>query len=101
HGSLQLANGCAFRELLEGNSLRSTARLTRTARNTVMATMVEAGEECQVFLDSLRRLPAEDVQADEIWSFVGCKEKTKVRMGYGEREGTPLTNEEIRAASDA
>ena len=59
-----------LRQLLEGNSLRSTHRLTNIARNTIIATMVEAGECCKRFLDGLRELPASDVQADELWALV-------------------------------
>ena len=31
----------------------------------------------------MRGLPASDVQADEVWGFVGCKEKTRVRKHLG------------------
>jgi len=72
-----------LRQLLEGNSLRSTHRLTGVARNTIVGTMVEAGAYCKRFLDDLRSLPAGDVQADELWAFVGCKEKTRLRLGRG------------------
>lgn len=76
-----------LRLILEGNSVRSTGRLTGTARNTILATLVEAGEHCQHYLDELRHLPAADVQADELWAFVGCKEKTRIRKGLGEDKG--------------
>jgi transposase-like protein/IS1 family transposase len=76
-----------LRLLLEGNSLRSTHRLTEIARNTILATMVEAGERCQEFLNGLRNLPAADVQADELWAFCGMKEKTRQRLGRGPEFG--------------
>ena len=72
-----------YAQLLEGNSLRSTHRLTGVARNTIVGTMVEGGAYCKRFLDDLRGLPAGDVQADELWAFVGCKEKTRIRLGRG------------------
>ena len=28
----------------------------------------------------MRNLPASNVQADEVWGFVGCKEKTRIRQ---------------------
>jgi IS1 family transposase len=31
----------------------------------------------------MQSLPATDVEVDEIWGFVGCKEKTRQREGYG------------------
>jgi transposase-like protein/IS1 family transposase len=76
-----------LRLILEGNSLRSANRLTGVARNTILATMVEAGEHCLTYLDSLRGLPAADVQGDELWAFVGMKERTRQRLGRGEEYG--------------
>ena len=77
-----------LRMLLEGNSIRSTERLTEVNRETIMAAMVDAGEKCETFLtDAVKNFPATDVQADEIWSFVGCKEKTRERNGFGEERG--------------
>ena len=78
----------ALRHLLEGNSVRSTERLVEVHRDTILSVMVEAGENCQRFLESVvHRGPVDDVQADEIWSFVRCKEKTKQRNGYSEDMG--------------
>jgi transposase-like protein/IS1 family transposase len=80
-----------LRMLLEGNSVRSTERLTGVHRDTIIAAMVAAGEKCHYFLNSLRCIPASDVQADEIWSFVGCKERTRVRKNYPEIVGDAWT----------
>lgn len=78
----------ALRMLLEGNSVRSVERLTGLHRDTILANMVKAGEDCQQFLEkTIRNVPASDVQADEIWGFVGCKEKTRERKHYGEDRG--------------
>ncbi|QEL17517.1 hypothetical protein [Limnoglobus roseus] len=50
--------------------------------------MVEVGRKCEAFLTrTVRHVPVNDVQADEIWGFVGCKERTKQRNGYGEEVG--------------
>jgi IS1 family transposase/transposase-like protein len=71
--------------LLEGVSIRSIERLTGTHRDTIMALLVEAGERCQAFLErEVRGVPVDDVQADEIWGFVGCKERVRERENYAE-----------------
>jgi IS1 family transposase len=68
----------ALRLLLEGNSIRSTERITDLDRNTIMKLLVLAGEKCERLLgDKIRNIPARDVQADEIWSFIGKKEKQR------------------------
>src|SRR5580700_9910881 len=62
--------------LVEGNSIRSTVRMTGVAKNTVAKLLVELAEVCTRFMDEkMRNLPCERLQADEIWSFVGCKAK--------------------------
>lgn len=41
--------------------------------------MVDAGKRCQRFLEAtITRIPVEDIQADEVWAFVSCKEKTRI-----------------------
>jgi transposase-like protein/IS1 family transposase len=77
-----------LRMLLEGNSVRSVERLTGVHRDTIIDMMVEAGKACKRFLEAtIRRVPVADVQADEVWGFVGCKERTKQYHGYGEEVG--------------
>lgn len=62
--------------LVEGNSIRSTVRITGVAKNTVIKLLVDLGGACERFQDGiLNNLSCERVQCDEIWSFVGCKEK--------------------------
>lgn len=62
--------------LVEGNSIRSTVRITGVAKNTIVKLLVELGHACNEFQDAvLRDLACKRVQCDEIWSFVGCKEK--------------------------
>lgn len=64
--------------LCEGNSIRSTARMTGTSRNTVTKLLVDLGTACSAYQDRvMRNLPCKRLQVDEIWSFVGCKEKHK------------------------
>jgi len=62
--------------LVEGNSIRATVRTTGVAKNTVTKLLVDMGTVCSVHQDRvMRNLRCENVQVDEIWSFVGCKEK--------------------------
>lgn len=62
--------------LVEGNSIRSTVRMTGVAKNTVTKLLVELGASCTVFMDgAMRNLTCNRIQCDEIWSFVYAKEK--------------------------
>jgi IS1 family transposase len=76
--------------LVEGNSLRSTCRMTDVSMPTVLKLLVELGAVCARFQDAtLRNLPCKRLQADEIWSFVGAKEKNVPeeklgQFGYGD-----------------
>ena len=64
-----------IRCLVEGNSLRATARLVDCSINTVVKLLIEAGEACTKFQDkTLRNLPCKRLQLDEVWSFVGAKD---------------------------
>src|SRR5205823_2406029 len=63
--------------LVEGNSIRATVRMTGVAKNTVTKLLVDLGTVCSVYQDRLMRdLPCERIQCDEIWAFVGMKQKT-------------------------
>ncbi|MGA2589446.1 MAG: IS1 family transposase [Bryobacteraceae bacterium] len=62
--------------LVEGNSVRATARMTGASKNTIQKLQLELGAACSAYLDkTLRNLKSERVQIDEIWSFVGAKQK--------------------------
>src|SRR4051812_36229725 len=62
--------------LVEGNSIRATVRMTGVAKNTVTKLLTDMGVVCSALMDrEMRDLQCERVQVDEIWSFVGCKEK--------------------------
>jgi len=62
--------------LVEGMSIRGTVRVTGVAKNTVAKLLLDLGEACSVYMDeTLRDLPCEVVECDEIWSFVGAKAK--------------------------
>jgi IS1 family transposase len=62
--------------LVEGCSVRSTVRLTGVAKGTILRLLAEVGEACARFQhETIRNIRARRVQIDEIWSFVGCKQK--------------------------
>lgn len=72
-----------LRMLLEGASIRSVERLTGINRNTIISLMVKAGQQCQEFLAfNVYQCPVADVEVDEQWGFVLCKEKTAWLNGY-------------------
>jgi IS1 family transposase len=77
--------------IVEGNSLRATARMTGVARNTVAKLLLELGEVCRAFQDrTIRNLwKTTRVECDEIWSFCYAKaknvpEEKKGQFGYGD-----------------
>ena len=62
--------------LVEGNSVRATARMAGVEHKTVMRVLLRVGDRCEKLLDErMRALPCRVVQCDEIWTFVGKKEK--------------------------
>jgi IS1 family transposase len=63
--------------LLEGCSLRSTERITGVSLHTLLKLLVTAGEKCEKFLENeIKNVSVKDVECDELWCFVGMKEKT-------------------------
>jgi IS1 family transposase len=78
--------------ILEGMSIRSTERLTGLHRDTICDLVLLAGENCQRLLDAkIKNVAASDIQLDEIWSFVGMKEKVRVARGYSAELGDSWT----------
>jgi IS1 family transposase len=62
--------------LVEGCSVRSTVRMTGVSKGAVLRLLVSVGNACAEYQDRvIRNVAAKRVQVDEIWSFVGCKEK--------------------------
>ena len=79
-----------IRVLCEGNSIRSTARITDTAINTVVKLLKEVGSACLAYQDkAMHNLTCQKLQCDEIWSFVYAKDKNvpnnhKGEFGFGD-----------------
>jgi len=84
--TLSIARRAAVvRTLIDGASIRATARMTRTDKDTVLRILVEVGEFCSIYQHhALRNLPCKVVEADEIWSFVGAKEANKTNDAQGD-----------------
>ncbi len=62
--------------LVEGNSIRSTVRMTGVAKNTIVKLLAEIGTVCAEYHDqTVRNLTCKKVQCDEIWSFCYAKQK--------------------------
>jgi IS1 family transposase len=81
-----------LRLLLEGNSIRSVERITGVNQNTIMSLLEMVGHRAMLYWQTkMQNLPAMDVEVDEIWGFIGCKEKTRNRNQYGESCGDCYT----------
>jgi IS1 family transposase len=76
--------------LCEGNSIRSTARITGTAINTVVKLLKDVGYACLDYHDKvMHNLPCKYIRCDEIWSFCYAKDKNvpedkQGKFGYGD-----------------
>lgn len=62
--------------LVEDCSVNATARMMGISVPTILKLLVDAGEVCaEAHHETVRNVKSRRVQADEIWSFVGKKEK--------------------------
>ncbi|MFZ5524973.1 MAG: IS1 family transposase [Pseudomonadota bacterium] len=62
--------------LVEGCSIRSIERMTGIHRDTIMRLSVRVGEGCTRLMDeTMRGLKCEQIQVDELWSYVGKKQR--------------------------
>jgi IS1 family transposase len=86
--------------LCEGNSIRATSRLCGCAINTVIKLLTEVGPACSRYQDvHFRNLNSLIVQVDEIWSFVGCKQKRATEEKRAKGQGDAWTWTAIDADS--
>jgi IS1 family transposase len=66
----------AIHALCEGTSIRAIERMTGVHRDTVMRLGVRVGEACARMHDEIMRdLPCSRIQADEVWGFIGKKQR--------------------------
>lgn len=76
--------------LVEGNSIRATARITNADKKTVLRLLADAGKACAEYHDKhVRNVPSKQIQCDEIWSFCYAKEANvpdhlKGTFGFGD-----------------
>ena len=77
--------------LTEGCSIRAVERLTGVHRDTIMRLAVRVGEGCARLHNGLMRdLQVNRIELDEIWSFIGKKQK-KVKPEDGDLVGDQYT----------
>ncbi len=78
----------AIAALVEGTSIRSIERMTGIHRDTIMRLMVRVGQNCENILDTyMRKLKCKTLQVDEIWCFVGKKQRHLTRADNKEELG--------------
>lgn len=71
--------------LVEGNSIAATCRLTKASKVTVLRLLADAGTLAAEYHDlSVRGLSVSRVEVDEIWSYVGAKQKQVDEGANGE-----------------
>lgn len=76
--------------LCEGMGVNAATRITGASKNTVLKLLADAGEACAKYQDeAMRNLKCKRIECDEIWSFVGCKQKNVPAelegiLGYGD-----------------
>ena len=62
--------------LCEGNSIRTTTRLTGASKKAVSKLLVDAGQAAAWYQDRVfRNLTCHRIQVDEIWAFIYAKQK--------------------------
>lgn len=72
----------ALKMLAEGCSIRAVERLTDLHRNTICRLLVTVGQRMEKLMEArIFNVPAREVQCDEMWGFVGMKQRTKRRRG--------------------
>ena len=72
--------------LAEGTSIRSVERITGVNQNTIMSLARRVGDACKRIMDGkMRGLACKQIEVDEIWGFIGAKQKNAARAGaYGD-----------------
>ena len=79
-----------LKALSEGMGINAACRITGASKNTVLKLLADVGRACALYQDqTMRGLTITKVQVDEIWSFIGMKEKnvpvnTDPTRGYGD-----------------
>ncbi len=74
--------------LVEGNSIRGIERMTGNSKTAILKLLSDLGTACAAYHNQhVRDLKPKRLELDEIWSFVGCREKNvdeaKLAKGWG------------------
>jgi len=65
-----------IRALVEGSSIRSVERMTEVHRDTIMRLSVNVGNACEILQKQMMRgLTCERIELDEVWCYVGKKQR--------------------------
>jgi transposase-like protein len=73
--------------LTEGSAIRAIERITGTEKKTILRLLAQVGADCERLLaERVKDVPVQDVQSDEVWGYVRCKEGTKKRRGIEDPE---------------
>lgn len=74
--------------LSEGMGVNAVSRVTGKSKNTILKLLADVGEACALYQDkAMRNLHCKRLECDEIWSFVGAKQKNVKEDhpdGYGD-----------------
>ena len=74
----------AIQLLVEGSSIRATSRITKLSQDTISNLIIKVGGNCEAFLArTVKDVECNYVEADEVWSFIGMKQRTANARGYG------------------
>jgi len=69
--------------LCEGSSIRATSRITGVCKATILELLVYVGQQCETYMrDTIKGVFVDQVQVDEIWSYVFCKAATAEKKKY-------------------
>ena len=68
----------AIEMLCEGMGVNAVSRITKLHRATITKAVLIAGEKCQQFMDErVQGLSVAAAEIDELWQFIGCKERNR------------------------
>ena len=82
----------AIQLLVEGSSIRTASRITKLSQDTISSLILTVGAKCNRFLaKTVTGVECNFVEADEVWSFIGMKEKTRKAKGFTSEFGDSWT----------
>lgn len=82
--------GKVLHSLMEGVSIRATARLFDVSKTTILKLIEDAGRAADWYQDRVfQNLTSKRIQVDEVWGFVGAKQRNVARakrkdLAYGD-----------------